>query len=127
MGEPVKPLPVGSVVVSAERLGVVVLPTLIGLGYGIYLLIAENMKTTNGVILALLGGLTLLVTPAYQRSKLALIPGFALGIYMFGIIGCMALGLAISERPNWGVVLLALFWTILGWRLLAGAQQLRRA
>jgi hypothetical protein len=111
---------------SADRLGVVVLPALIGLGYGIYLLFAESMKTTNGGVLTLLGLLTLLATPAYERTKLALIPAYLLGIYMFGVIGCIALGLAISESSGWGVVALALLWIILGWRLLTGAQRLRR-
>ena len=99
---------------SADRLGVIVLPALIGLGYGIYLLVVESMKTTNGGILTLLGVLTLLATSAYERTKLALIPAYLLGIYMFGVIGCMALGLSISERSAWGVILLALLWIVLG-------------
>ena len=112
---------------SADRLGAVVLPTLIGLGYGVYLLVTESMKTTNGFILTLLGVLTLLLTSAFQRSKWALIPAYLLGIYMFGVVGCLAVGLALAERSSWGVVILALFWTIMGWRLLAGAQRLRRS
>jgi hypothetical protein len=112
---------------SADRLGVIALPAIIGLGYGIYLLVAESMKTTNGGAVTLLALLTLLLTSAYQRTKLALIPAYLLGLYMFGVIGCMALGLAISEGSGWAVILLALFWIILGWRLLSGAQRLRRA
>jgi len=112
---------------SADRVGVVVLPTLIGLGYGIYLLLIESMKTTNGGVLILLGLPTLLFTSAYQRTKLALIPGYLLGIYMFAVIGWMALGLAISESSDWRVILLALLWMGLGWRLLSGVQRLRRA
>ena len=103
------------------------LPTLIGFGYGIYLLISENMKTTNGSVLVFLGGLTLFFTPAYRRSKIALIPAYLLGNYMFGIIGCIALGVAIFEHAGWGTLLLALLWAILGWRLLGGAARLRRA
>ena len=76
---------------SADRLGVIVLPALIGLGYGIYLLVGETMKTTNGGILTMLGVLTLVATPAHERTKLALIPAYLLGIYMFGVIGCVAL------------------------------------
>ena len=111
---------------SAERLGAIVLPTLIGLGYGIYLLVGESTTTTNGGILTLLGVLTLFATPACVRTRLGLVPAYLLGIYMFGVIGCMALGLSISERAGWSVILLASLWIVLGWRLLAGAQQLRR-
>ena len=116
-----------AIIEQADRLGVVVLPTLIGLGYGIYMLISESMKTTNGGVLVLLCGLTLFFTPAYRRSKLALIPAYLLANYMFGIIGCIALVLAIFERAGWGTLLLALLWIILGWRLLGGAARLRRA
>ena len=126
MQEPNTSQQASAAIQSAERVGAVILPTVIGLGYGIYLLIAESMKTTNGGILTLLAILTLSLTGAYNRSKLALIPAYVLGIYMFGVIGCMSLGLAISEKSSWGVVLLALLWTTLGWRLLAGTQRLRR-
>jgi len=111
---------------SADRLGVVVLPTLIGLVYGIYLLASEGMKTTNGGILTLLGLLTLLLTSVHQQTKFALLPAYLLGIYMFGVIGCMALGFAVVEKSGWSAVIIALTWMILGWRLLAGATQLRR-
>jgi hypothetical protein len=69
--------------------------------------------------------LTILLTGGYQRTGLALIPAYALGVYMFGVIGCLALGLAISEKSDWSVVFLALLWIAAGWRLLGGAQRLR--
>ncbi|WP_292628073.1 MULTISPECIES: hypothetical protein [unclassified Novosphingobium] len=112
---------------SAERLGVVVLPAIIGLGYGLYLLVVENMKTTNGGVLTILGAATLLFTSAYKRKKFALVPAFLLGFYMLGVIGCLALGLAISEASGWQVFLPALIWIFLGWRIIDGAQRLRRS
>ena len=126
MEEPSSSQKANAAVQSAERLGVVVVPALLGLGYGVYLLITERMNTTNGVILSSLGLVALVFTSAFDRTRLALIPAFLLGIYMFGVIGCIALALAISENSGWRVMMLALLWTILGWRLLAGAQRLRR-
>ncbi|MBA4162425.1 MAG: hypothetical protein C0515_10195 [Novosphingobium sp.] len=110
----------------ADQLGAVILPALIGLGYGIYLFFSEGMKTTNGSILILLGLPTLLLTSAFRRSKWFLTPAYLLGVYMFGILGCAALGIAFSEKSGWVVGILALIWVILGWRLLAGVQRLRQ-
>ncbi len=85
---------------TADQSGVIVLPTLIGLGYGIYLLVSENMTATNGAALVVLSSFTLLFAPTHVKSKWALIPAYLLGVYMFGVIGCLAIGIAINESSS---------------------------
>ena len=108
----------------AQKTGMIVLPAVLGIAYGIYLLAAVDSLNTNGWLLTISGVITLLTVPLARRTKVALVPAYLLGVYMFGIIGCVAL--AFSERSRWQVFVLAMIWIILGWRALAGAARLRR-
>jgi len=110
----------------AQKTGMIVLPAVLGIAYGIYLLAAVDSLNTNGWLLTISGVITLLTVPLARRTKVALVPAYLLGVYMFGSIGCVALALAISERSGWQVFVLAMIWIILGWRALAGAARLRR-
>ena len=95
--------------------GALFLPALVTCGVGGYKLTALPWSNTNAQLLLILGALTLIAAFGVgSRPRLALF-AVPLAIYTFTIIGCLALGLAISEASGWVTIGEAVFWVLFGW------------
>ena len=111
--------------------------TLVALAYAAYLYFTVGRESMNEGLLIVLGlptlvlaGFTTNLRPPPPNLKVlmnaALAISYAFGIYLFGIVGCAALGLAIAERSSWQTFALALVWMVLGWGVLKALSEVRR-
>ena len=103
-------------VVAAEEYGRFALPAMSAIAYAIYIFVFYGPERTNAWILVLLGLATLFTVGAAKWW--ALLAPTLLGLYQFGMIGIVALVLAISESSSWSSLLFSVFWILLGWRFL---------
>ncbi len=100
---------------QAEATGALFLPAIVACAAGGYKLASHPWPSTNGQLLLMLGVLTLFgAFGVGSRPRLALF-AVPLAIYTFIIIGCLALGLAISEGSGWWTIGEAAFWVLFGW------------
>jgi hypothetical protein len=122
---------------QAELTGMVMFVALVALGYAAYLYFTVGRENTNEGVLVILGlpslilaGFATNVRPPPPTLKtpmlIALAITYAFGVYLFGIIGFVALGLAIAERSSWETYALALLWIVLGWGVLRALSEVRR-
>jgi len=109
-----------------ESTGGVVLPSIIAVGYGIYLLLADDLHSTDGWILTILGLLSLFSMMASRKWHVAALTPLALGWYTFVVLGCLGLGIAISEGSEIRVMVSSVFWVLFGWYTLSRISRFRR-
>ena len=111
---------------QSELTGGVVLPAIIAVGYGFYLLASVDSGSSNGLVMALLGALALVAPFLAKRWPTASLLPIGLGWYTFGILGCLGLGLALAERSGWLTLGANFFWLVFGWYVLNRAARFRR-
>lgn len=100
---------------QAEATGALFLPAIVACAAGGYKLASLPWPNTNGQLLLVFGALTLIgAFGVGSRPRLALF-AVPLAIYTFAIIGCLALGLGISESGGWWTIGEAVFWVLFGW------------
>jgi hypothetical protein len=111
---------------QAEVHGGVILPSLVAAGIGIYKLSMYSVKSSSSIVLVALGLFSIIsVFLSAKWSIFAWCP-IVLGWYAFGILGCMGIGLAISENSGLSVSAICVFWLIYGWYTLSRARKFRR-
>jgi len=109
----------------ADALGGVVVPSIVAAAYGIYRLAFVDMRSSNGLILTVLGSLSLISAWLFQFRASVVAP-WLLGWYTFGILGCIGFGIAIAERSGIAVAAGAMFWLLFGWYALNRVSRFRR-
>jgi FtsH-binding integral membrane protein len=111
---------------NAEVTGGVVLPSLMAVACGVYLLVAIDIQSSNGWILTILGVLSLFSVMASPRWPSVTLVQPVLGWYTFALLGCLGLGLTISEAAGFRAFVTSVFWLLFGLYTLNRSSRYRR-
>jgi signal transduction histidine kinase len=111
---------------QAEIFGGIVVPAGFATLFALYELIAVDSQSTRGWLLLFLALASVGSTFLVAKFAFASLVPIAFGWFIFGVLGCVGLALALAEQSGWIAIGSSVFALLFGWYTIERARRFRR-